>query len=162
RTYFLDAVNLIDDPFDLAVGAVDLRSGAVIGDLLHRAFIAQNLFYALVRVEPRTPQSSFFFRGPVSFELGANGRAVYRFNGVGHIPYPEGFLSPSPDLTTPYRAGPDSALDPFMRVQAMYGVAPPPGGAYGGADDVLASNGNRFSFRYRIPADPGREPAAFA
>jgi hypothetical protein len=161
RTYFLDAVSFVDDPFDLAVGAVDLRTGAVLGELTHRGFIDQNLFFALVRVEPRTPQSSFFFRGPASFERGSDGGLVYRFNGTVHIPYPEGFKFPTPDLATHYLAGPGSALDPFLRVQAMGGGPPPRSGARGGADDVLASNGNRFSYRYAVPSAPAREKAAF-
>jgi hypothetical protein len=161
RTYFLDAVSFVDDPFDLAVGAVDLRTGVVLGELTHRGFIDQNLFFALVRVEPRTPQSSFLFRGPASFERGAGGGLVYRFNGMVHIPYPEGFKFPAPDLATPYLAGPNSALDPFLRIQAMGGGPPPRSGARGGAEGVLASNGNRFSYRYTIPAPPAREQAAF-
>jgi hypothetical protein len=161
RTYFLDGVNFIDDPFDLALGAVDLRTGAVIGDLVHRGFIGQNLFFALVRVEPRTPRSSFLFRGPASFEAGANGQLVYRFNGQVHIPYPEGYKFPAPDLTTHYVIGPNSALDPFLRLQAMHGGCPPRHGMRGGTDRVAASNGNLFSYRYAIPADPRKGQATF-
>ncbi|HEY1379877.1 MAG TPA: hypothetical protein VGF55_23955 [Gemmataceae bacterium] len=161
RTYFLDSVSCIDDPFDVALGAVNVRTGEVIGELLHRGFIGQNLFFALVRVEPRTPQSSFLFRGKAAFEAGTNGQSIYRFNGVVHIPYPEGFAFPNPDLATHFPAGAASALDPFFRLQAMYGGRPPRGGMRGRADDVLASNGNRFSYRYRIPADPTRERASF-
>jgi hypothetical protein len=161
RTYFLDAVSFIDDPFDLAVGAINLKTGELLGELLHRGFIGQNLFFALVRVEPRTPRTSFFFQGPASFEKGANGQLVYRFNGTVHIPYPEGYRFPAPDLTTHYLAGPNSALDPFLRLQAMHGGAPTRAGKKGGADEVVASNGNRFSYRYAIPLDPARERAVF-
>src|SRR5262249_52998168 len=121
----------------------------------------QNLFFALVRVEPRTPKSSFLFRGPASFEAGANGQLVYRFNGEVHIPYPEGFNFPAPDLATHYIAGPRSALDPFLRLQAMHGGKQPRSGMRGDADNVLASNGNRFSYRYAMPADAARGPATF-
>jgi hypothetical protein len=160
RSYFLDGVDFLDDPFDLTVGAFDLRTGASLGEVLHRGFIGQNLFFALVRVEPRTPRSTFFFQGPAALERGPGG-GRYRFNGVVHIPYPEGFLFPSPDLTTAYRAGPNSALDPFLRLQGMDSVPRPPGGVRGGADMVTASNGNRFSYRYALPGGPAGEPAAF-
>jgi hypothetical protein len=161
RTYYLDSVSFIDDPFDQALGAVDLTTGAVRGELLHRGFIGQNLFHALVRVEPRTPKSSFLFRGPARFERSPGGQIVYRFNGVVHIPYPEGFKFPSPDLATAFLAGPESALDPFLRLQAMHGEQLPRSGLRGGADEVSASNGNRFSYRYAIPASPERERATF-
>jgi hypothetical protein len=160
RTYFLDGVDFLDDPFDLTVGAFDLRTGASHGEVLHRGFIAQNVFFALVRVEPRTPRSTFFFQGSAALERGPGG-GLYRFNGAVHIPYPEGFLFPSPDLTTSYRAGPGSALEPFLRLQAMDSVPRPSRGARGGADRVTASNGNRFSYRYVLPGDRSREPASF-
>lgn len=161
RTYFLDTVELMDDPFDLAVGAVDLRTGALHGELLHRGFINQNLFFALVRVEPRTPRSSFFFLGPAVLERDANGQLIYRFNGTVHIPYPEGYRFPAPDLTTAYRAGPNSALDPFLRLQAMHGGRRPPGGMRGGANEVIASNGNSFSYSFKIPDESFKERAVF-
>jgi hypothetical protein len=161
RTYFLDAVGLIEDPFDLPIGAVDRNTGALLGELTHRGFIDQNLFFALVRVEPRTPRSSFYFRGPACFERGSHGQLIYRFNGTVHIPYPEGFKFPSPDLTTSYVAGPDSALDPFMRIQAMCGGGQPQAVKKGGAEMVIASNGNSFSYRYSIPRDATRGKAKF-
>ena len=54
RQYPLDSVSLLADPFDIAVGAVDIRSGRIIGTLLNRGFISQDLFFALGRVEPNT------------------------------------------------------------------------------------------------------------
>lgn len=156
RTFFLDSVSLIDDPFDIVLGAVDLDTGEVIGGQLHRAFIGQNLFYALVRVEPRTPRSSFFFRGPARFERGPAGSLIYRFRGEVDIPYPDGFLFPAPDLATGYRVGPGSRLVPFLRLQGMTPDARAGTAAKGGAKDVLASNGQRFSFRYEIAPGGGR------
>jgi hypothetical protein len=161
RTYFLDAVGLVEDPFDLAVGAVDLRTGRILGEMLHRGFIDQNVFFALVRVEPRTPRSSFLFQGPACLEPGAEGQMIYRFNGVVHIPYPEGFKFPAPDLATGYVAGPNSALDPFFRLQAMAAGRPPAAGKEGAAERVTASTGALFSYRYFIPGDPTRRKALF-
>jgi hypothetical protein len=160
RTYFLDGVSLIEDPFDLALGAVDVRTGQFIGGMLHRGFIGQNLFFALVRTEPRTPQSSFLFRGPARLETGPGGALAYRFEGDVHIPYPEGFKFPAPDLATAYVAGPASALDPYLRLRAASDTRPA-GRVRGGASDVAASNGTRFSYRYDLPADPGRDRPTF-
>ena len=109
----------IDDPFDLSVGNVSRKSGRLLGDLLHRGLIGQNLFYALLRVEPRTPKASFLFRGPAGFEKGRDGRTIFRFHGQVRVPYPEGYLFPSPDMATGVVIGPDSVLDPFYWIQAM-------------------------------------------
>jgi hypothetical protein len=162
-SYYLDDVFLLSDPFDLSVAAVDVRTGAVLGQQLHSGFIGQNVFFALLRVEPRTPKASFQFRGPAVFQRTPAGQTVYRFNGNVHIPYPTGFLFPYPNLGTGFPAGPDSALDPYFWVQAMDGGASPPAAwvKQGGADDVLASNLQRFSYRFSIPAEPHRGKAVF-
>jgi hypothetical protein len=161
RTYFLDTVYLIDDPFDLAVGAVDLKTGELRGELVYRGFIGQNLFFALVRVEPRTPRASFLFQGPASFERGANDQLIFRFNGKVHIPYPPGFSFPAPDLSTGFPVGPNSALDPFLRLQAIKAKPIPEMVKTGSATMVVASSGDRFSYRYSIPEDPARHKPMF-
>jgi hypothetical protein len=162
RTYYLDDVFLLSDPLDLAVGAVDVRTGEVIGGQLHRGFIGQNVFFALLRVEPRTPKDSFQFSGPASFRKGPRGETVYRFCGEVHIPYPPGFLFPRPNLAEGFPAGPNSSLDPFFWIRAVDGdPAPASFSKKGGARNVLASNGDTFSYSYDIPADPARRPAAF-
>ena len=116
-----------------------------------------------MRVEPRTPRESFQFRGPAIFQQAPQGQLVYRFEGTVDIPYPPGLLFPYPNLAVGFPAGPGSKLDPFFYVQAMDGgAAPPPGYVkQGGAGDVLASTGDRFSYRYAIPADPRRVPPMF-
>ena len=161
RTYSLDDLMIIDDPFDISVGAVDLKTGRFLNDLLHRGFINQDLFFALIRVEPRTPQSSFFFRGPTALERGAGGRMVFRFQGQVHIPYPEGFLFPNPNLANGFVVGADSALDPFLWVHAIQDGDSPHAFKQGGKRDVIASTGERFSYSYKIPVDPARREASF-
>jgi hypothetical protein len=161
RTYFLDAVNFLDDPFDLAVGAVDLRSGDFLGEVLRRGFIGQDLFFALVRVEPRTPPSSFFFRGPARLETGPAGDAHFRLAAEVHIPYPPGFLFPAPDLATGFSIGPGSALDPFLWLRAVADRRDPHAAKRGEARRVRASTGEEFSYRYAIAADPAREAPVF-
>src|SRR5262245_62138372 len=161
RTYSLDNVVFLDDAFDISVGAVDLRTGKFLNQLLHRGFINQDLIFALIRVEPRTPQSSFFFRGPATLEKGANGQVIFRFKGTVHIPYPKGFLLPEPNLTTVIVIGPNSALDPFLWIHAIQDDDAKEVIKQGGARNVVASTGERFSYEYEIPADPICHKASF-
>src|SRR5262249_35917894 len=39
RTYSLDDLAILDDPFDISMGMVDLTTGRMINQLLHRGFI---------------------------------------------------------------------------------------------------------------------------
>jgi hypothetical protein len=161
RTYSLDDLAIIDDPFDISVGAVDLRTGRFVNDLLHRGFINQDLIFALLRVEPRTPGSSFNFRGPALLERGPGGGTLFRFLGSVFIPYPEGFFFPTPNLTTGFPIGPNSRLDPFLW---MHAIADQSAGDYvksGGERDVLSSTGERFSYHYTIPQDASKRGAVF-
>jgi hypothetical protein len=159
--YPMHGVCFVDDPFEYSIGAVDLKTGRFLAPLLYRGFIVQDVLLALMTLEPRTPKSSFFFRGPAAFEKGANGETVLGFNGTVNVPYPEGFKFPQPDLRSTFTVGPHSALDPFLYFQAMDGVAPPPDGKSGGARSVLASNGQKFSYSYSIPGYPSTKPASF-
>lgn len=159
RNYFLDAVTLIDDPFDLSVGAVDLRTGRFINQLLHRGFIGQDLFFSLIRVEPRTPHESFFFRGPAAFEQGPLGDLIFRLQAIVRVPYPTGFAFPAPDLTSAITVGEDSVLDPYLWLRAGIGeVESKP--VTLGRDGIRASTGDEFSYRLTI-GEGERQPLAF-
>jgi hypothetical protein len=160
-TYSLNDVFFADDPFDVAVGAVDLRSGRLIGDLLYRGFIGQDVIFALGQLEPRTPKSSFGFRGPASLARGAGGELVFRFTGEVLIPYPAGFKFPQPDLKNTFVVAGESKLDPYLWLQ---GVQPAAAGSFlkrGGEQNVAASTGAVFSYKYAIPSDPVRDEAMF-
>jgi hypothetical protein len=159
--YQMAGVGWADDPFEFSIGAVNVKTGRFLGPLLYRGFIVQNILLALMQIEPRTPKSSFFFRGPAGFEKDASGQTVLSFYGTYNIPYPEGFKFPQPDLQSAFTAGPSSALDPYLYFQAMDGIAPAPGGKSGGARGVVASNGQRFSYSYAIPGYPSGKPASF-
>jgi hypothetical protein len=161
RTYSLDDLAILDDPFDISVGAVDLKTGNFLNQLLHRGFINQDLIFALLRVEPRTPKDSFFFRGPAVIERSANGQLIFRFEGEVHIPYPEGFLFPTPNLTTGIVIGPNSALDPFLWIHALQDDEAPDALKEGGATDVIASTGERFSYHYKISSEPAHHKSSF-
>jgi hypothetical protein len=116
---------------------------------------------ALLRLEPRTPKASWYMRGPAAFERDASGQTVFSFSGTVRVPYPEGYGFPKPDLQSVYTVGPNSVLDPYIYIQAMDGIVAPPHGKSGAAADVVASNGQKFSYQYSIPADLSSQPAAF-
>src|SRR6185295_3584632 len=78
-----------------------------------------------------------------------------------HIPYPEGFLFPAPDLATGFTIVPASALDPFLWMRAIQDDHDPQAVKRGEAKRVRASNGEEFSYRYSIAADPAREAPYF-
>jgi hypothetical protein len=162
RTYSLNDLSIIDDPFDISVGAVNLQTGRLLNALLHRGFINQDLFFALIRVEPRTPKDSFFFRGPAWFDKGRDGQPIFRFKGEVFVPYPGGFKFPKPDLATDFTVNRNSRLDPFLWIRAIHDGEAAQFVKEGGANDVLASTGDRFSYSYIIPGDPARHKASFA
>ncbi len=162
RTYPLDTLSIIDDPFDISVGSIDLSTGKLLNQLLHRGFINQDLIYALLRVEPRTPKGSFYFQGPAALTKDELGQRVFRFRGITHLPYPEGFGFPRPDFAMPFVAGPDSALDPFLWFHAIQ--SKPATGLIikeGNSRGERASSGDEFSYRYSIPSDPAAHNAMF-
>jgi hypothetical protein len=159
--YPMHGVCFVDDPFEFSIGSVDLKTGRLLGPLMYRGFIVQDVLLALMKLEPRTPKSSFYFRGPAAFERDASGQTVFGFSGTVRIPYPEGFQFPQPDLQSTFTVGPGSALDPYVYMQAMDGIAPGPAGKSGGERGVVASNGQRFSYNYAIPGYPAGQPASF-
>lgn len=152
---------LMDDPFDIAWGVVNARSGEVVGDFLHRAFFGHSVFMALVRVEPRTPKGSFEYRGPALFESTSDGRLRYRFNGSVFLPYPEGFLFPAPNLAKGFEIGANSRLDPFFQVEADSDRRRGAVTRSGGANLLLSTTGGQFSYRYSISSDPTQHKPLF-
>lgn len=150
RSYPLDDLSIIDDPFDISIGAIDLKTGRCLNGLLHRAFISQDLIFALLRVEPRTPKDSFFFRGPALLTSDWRNQSVFRFQGIVHVPYPAGFKFPHPDFATAFTVGSNSALDPFLWFHAIQAGATHELLKEGGAQHVRSSTGDEFSYRYSI------------
>jgi hypothetical protein len=163
RTYYLESVYYVDDPFELSVGAVNVHSGRSLGEVLHRGLIGQDLFFALMRVEPRTPQASFCFRGPAFFEKGPHGEELYRFISNLLIDYPVGYKFPAPDLSTTFevRPGKRSILDPFLWFQGMHEEDTPDYFMEGGQENVRSSKGDFFSFRYAVGSDPQKHVPLF-
>jgi hypothetical protein len=158
RTYFLETVSFLDDPFDLSVGAIDVNTGQFIGGLLHRGFLAQDVFFALVRIEPRTPRSSFLFKGPAAIEKGKKGQTIFRMQADTRLPYPEGFLFPQPDLATAFVVGPNSFLEPYLWIRGISEPFTEARTLRGGASQVRASNGDSFSYSYSLSDGTGGNP----
>lgn len=161
QTYAIREVAMADDPFDFAAGAIDLRTGHVIGNFLYRTFFAQNLLFAILDVnQGRLEPASFRLRGPALFEKGVNGQTVFRFQGEAVLPF-AGFHFPTPELKPEqsYLAGPSAELHLFVRLQATDSTARPSTDSTakpnvvkaGGQDNVMSSIGDRFSYFYSIP-----------
>jgi hypothetical protein len=162
RTFAQNDLAILDDPFDFSVGAVDLKTGRLLNEMLHRGFINLNVIYALLRVEPRTPKSSFFFRGPAQFQKGRRGELVFRYQSVVLVPYPTGFKYPTPNLVTAVTVLSPSRLDPYLWTRAIQDGNVRNYVKEGHARDVIAtSTGERFSFSYVIPSESSKHPAKF-
>jgi hypothetical protein len=159
--YLMHTVRWEDDPFEVSIGSVDVRTGRVLGNLLYRGFIVQNIIQKLIELEPRTPKSSWHMRGGAAFHRDPSGQTVFAFGGADRIDYPEGFAWPQSDLTNVYHAGPNSQLDPFIYLQSIEGQVPAPGGKSGGATGMVSAADQRFSYSYAIPGDPAGRPASF-
>lgn len=159
--YNMTGVAWVDDPFESSVGSIDLRTGRVLGNLIYRGFIVQDVLLTLLQLEPRVNKSAWHMRGPAAFQQNGDGQTVFTFNGGVTVPYPEGFGFPKPDLKSLYPAGPGSALDPYIYVTAADGVPPPPAGLAGEASGVVASNGQSFSYKYSLPGYAAGKPALF-
>ena len=162
-TYDQSRLSSTSDPFRMAFGAIDLRTGRVIGELLHPGFVVQRLFENLIVVEPCTPADTFNYQGPAVFEAGPNGETVFRFNGEVYLPYPRGFRfpAPTPDGEPAFVVVRESRLDPFVRVRATAGGAPGRGVMTGGEERVRSSIGQEFSYSYALPLDPTEPGARF-
>jgi hypothetical protein len=161
ETYGLNDVFFSDDPYDVPVGAASLESGQFLGELLYRGFIGQDVIFALAQLEPRTPKSSFGFRGDASIGRTGDGGLIFRFTGDVFIPYPPDFKFPQPNLHDTFTNLQWARLDPYLWLEAMEtGRA---SGFYmeGEERGVIASTGQVFSYRYAIPADPLRHAASF-
>jgi hypothetical protein len=162
-TYNQSKLSSASDPFRIGVGAIDLRTGKVIGEFLHPGFVVQQLFVNLIDVEKCTPADTFNYQGEALFEAGANGQLTFRWNGETFLPYPRGFHfpAPTPNGRPAFVVVRESRLDPFLRTRAMAGGRPARGVFEGGEDRMRSSIGKEFSYRYSLPLDPTEPGAEF-
>ena len=161
RTYSLNDLAVIDDPFDLSVAALDLRTGQSLQPVLHRGFINQDLIFALLRVEPRTPKDSFFFRGFATLKNGRDHGQLFSYFGAVHIPYPPGFLFPDPNLATGFSVVGGGALDPYLWMWAVSNGGSRTAVQTGKADHAVSSRGEVFSYQFAVSGHPDERPATF-
>ncbi|MBI3895866.1 MAG: hypothetical protein HY313_08020 [Acidobacteria bacterium] len=159
-TYFFRDVITADDPFEVAVGQLNLKTGHSVGDFNYRFIFSQNMFQAILEINPGLAPAAQVVRGPLSFEQGANGQTVFRYNGEILVSLP-GIIFPRPDLNSGFATGPDSKFDVFLRLQAMHPVDPPRTTKSGSASNVLSSAGDLFSYNYFIRCNAPSEDASF-
>ena len=156
QTYFLHGIGMADDPFDYAMGMIDLRTGRVIGEFLYRVFFAHNLLFAVFEAnKDQIDPQSFRLRGPARFDRGVNGQTVFRLQSEAIVPLGTGFRFPTPEVNPQitYPVGPGSFLDIFVRLQAMDSTDTPRAVKTGGQTNVLSSTAERFSYSYSLPCD---------
>jgi len=160
-SYRLRQLGFTSDPWNISLAAIDLKTGHVVGDLLYRGFVLQELMFNLLEVEPCTPRTSFCYQGPAVFARGENGETILRYNGRVLVPYPGGYKFPAPDGKTAFVAGPGSRLDPFFRIEAMRVQDPPQAILRGGGNRVQSSLNQQFSYRYSIPCGLATDSVSF-
>ncbi len=155
-TYHADTTAIVDDPYDLTIGELDITTGVTAGPLVHRAFWTQSLLVAiLAQNEPRLLPASFLEEAPMRFQNGPNGETVMRFAGTTLLDF-SGFYWPNPDYNNPatsFLAGAGSILEPFMNIQAMHTNDTPSASAQYNASqtNVVSSHGESFDYNASIP-----------
>ncbi|HWP83768.1 MAG TPA: hypothetical protein VNN17_01135 [Terriglobia bacterium] len=173
--YDLRQVALVDEPFDLIHGAVNVTTGKTIGEMVYPSFFVQELALALFQqndgrispeafpvraLQPLPGQPATHF---ALFERGANGELLFRFSGR----HKRSFFTyrfPSPDLIKANSFlvnSPFAHLDLFLRIRAVETVGAPPVRLSGGETNLLSSLGDRFSYSYSFPCNPAGEPFSF-
>ena len=146
------------DPNNLAICAVNVKTGRITDELLCRSFVVQKLFVNLIVVEPCTPNDSFLYQGPARFTSGPDGELVFALNGEVFIPYPKGFRFPAPtdDGEPAFDVVGESRLDPFLRILASKRVASSGVMSSGGPENnpkwiqETSSIDQKFSYRFRV------------
>jgi len=174
-TYKLNKVALVDEPFDIIHGAVNLNTGRVIGEMVYPSFFAQALATALFeqndgRIEPIAfpvralqPLPGEPATNYALFEKGVNDQLVFRFSGQHKRTFFT-YRFPSPDLikANSFLANsPFSTLDLFLRLQAVETVDTPRVRLTGGQTNLTSSLGDHFSYSYSFPCKPSGESFSF-
>ena len=175
-SYYLQRVAEVDEPFNFTSGAINLKTGRVIGEMVYPMYIAQSVTEVLFKQnDGRISPDPFYMiafdplpgdTGPPTtyalFEKGPNGQTVFRYSGEQKRSFAT-YRFPSPDYVKGHSwvAGPKAVLDIFLRIQAIHAPDPPKIVKAGGASDVTSSLGDKFTYRYSIPCDPAGAPFSF-
>ena len=161
-TYEPKSVAFSADPYDVAVGILNLKTGKFLGDLVIRGLPVQDLLFAVQAVNiGRIPQDTFRFQGPASFERGANGSLIFRFDAGVFLDFSTLFW-PTPDynLSRAWPVGKGAELNPFFKIQATGGGVPAVAYKSGTVNEV-SSFGDRINFSYSIPCDVANPSFSF-
>jgi hypothetical protein len=163
-TYDVKGVAVADDPFDVPVGELNVKTGEFVGGLLWRSFWTQDLLVAILEQNNgRIPIASFDLRGPARFQKGPNNEILFRYDSSAVLPF-TGFTWPDPDYSNPaasFTLGPGSEATPFFRMQGALPTDSPAAVMSGSEGDVLSSFGDRFSYTYLVSCDPAGADASF-
>lgn len=152
----------ISDPFDFAVGVINVRTGRSVGDFVYRGLPYQTLFILVQELNAgRIPQDTFRFQGPATFERGPNGSLVFRYDSEVFLDFST-FLWPVPDynLARGFRARDGSLLDPFLKFQATSGGLAATVVKSGEVNET-SSFGDLVSLKYSIPCDVANKNFSF-
>jgi len=167
RQYWVQNVALLDDPFDMPVGELNLKTGQLVGGLLWRSFWTTSLLNAiLAQNNGRILPQSFLLRGPAFFETGVNNQMHFRYAATEYRPF-EGFTFPFPDLpdykdsARSYTAGSGSLLTPFFNMQAVLPTDAPTSVMSGSGTNVRSSFNEIFSYSYSIPCNAAGKTGSF-
>ena len=161
-TYVATDRVLVGDPFDLAVGVFNVKTGKSVGDLVYRGLPFQTLLTVILQLNAgRIPQDTFRFQAPASFEPGPNGSLIFRYDSEVFLDFST-FVWPTPDYNTSrgFRAGPNSYIDPFVKFQATAGGTPATVVKTGQINET-SSFGDAVSLRYAIPCDISNKNFSF-
>ncbi|HKW99059.1 MAG TPA: hypothetical protein VJN43_15065 [Bryobacteraceae bacterium] len=153
---------LVNDPFDFAVGVIDMKTGRSVGDMLYRGLPFQTLLIQVLTLNAgRIPTDTFRFQAPAIFEPGPNGSLVFRYNSDVFLDFST-FLWPTPDYNPAhaFRAGAGSTLDPFLKFQATAGGVPATVIKSGQISEV-SSFGDPVTIKYSIPCDTANKNFSF-
>ena len=157
-TYNQSKLSSTSDPFRIAVGAIDLRTGKVIGELLHPGFVVQQLFVNLMASRRARRPTRSTTRGRRCSRRASNGQTTFRWNGETYLPYPRGFHFPAPTPTASPRSSSCASHGSIRSCASGRWRAGSDGrGVFeGGEDRVRSSLGKEFSYNYSLPLDPAR------
>ncbi|HKA00350.1 MAG TPA: hypothetical protein VKE70_27755 [Candidatus Solibacter sp.] len=157
--YWVQNVALLDDPFDIPVGELNVKTGQMVGGVLWRSFWTTSLLNAiLLQNGGRIPPQSFFLKGPAYFETGPNGQWHFRMNSTEYRPF-EGFTFPFPDVPTytdasrSFTAPSGSLLTPFFNMQGVVPMDAPTAVMSGTQPTRNSSFNEQFSYTYSIPCN---------
>ena len=165
--YWVQNVALTDDPFDVCVGELNVKTGQIVGGLLWRSFWTTSLLNAiLVQNNGRILPQSFFLKGPAYFELGHNNEWLFHMNATEYRPF-EGFTFPYPDIPTyadasrSYTAPSGSLLTPFFRMQGVLTTDTPTAVMSGSQPTILSTFNQQFNYTYSIPCNANGKNGTF-